>query len=703
MSRAWCVTLAIVAAAASAICPWPPVATGTVVVVPEYLQLGTVWYVDPGEKVFPDTPVPTGMYPETTQLPFCLGGNDAVHFQIAFKPTGPMRDISLTCTVYAPPDVASCSVYRVGYTNVNLAVNAANRTGPFPDPLLPNGGDDVPAGTTAALWVRVTTSMRDPAFSEIGVGVSVNASTGNGFLAPVALAILNYTLPAPPQRTQLTDGAFGNAKVFAPGMTSLTDAVTTGPGALSTAAHWYENFQAHGLNRLVWQGPQGGLGIIVQNSSELRPPRAAGAAPPSERELAAWAESLPLVFNFDAFDALAAQTRAGGQFQRGLRFPAPYGATAMFPCKHTCTPERAKYQFTFFHDASRGGSGPSVTHEYPVFTDAAGGAPFTLNPEFAAVFKRVYGPIVAHLKANGWLDADGYAWAQFIDEPNYDDDLTYNLMLTMGRLFKSLDPSIRWSQTRFPVYPNPKDPSRTAALTATVDAWIAHVTQVNTPGVLESLATLRRTRGVTATIYHNGIPIIDLPGARLRTFPWQIWRTNFVNNATRGFGLQGSLSWYSNSAWCAEPGYASPYNTGNQHPVCILPDGRVRCPFDSAGWGFLLYPPQDGNMTKAPVSSVRWALFAQGLLDAELFAALDAASTRVLASPACHVGGAGGACCTAASAAQQTVLPATGDVVWGFPAIVQFTDCPYSSNTTLLSQRLHSAKGALDGLNSMGC
>ena len=72
--------------------------------------------------------------------------------------------------------------------------------------------------------------------------------------------------------------------------------------------------------------------------------------------------------------------------------------------------------------------------------------------------------------------------------------------------------------------------------------------------------------------------IVDLPGHRLRTFPWQLWRkdtskpnsttklfpgtmdlselsspvitgTNYAYNVSRHMGLQGSLSWYSCLLW----------------------------------------------------------------------------------------------------------------------------------------------------------
>jgi hypothetical protein len=54
-----------------------------------------------------------------------------------------------------------------------------------------------------------------------------------------------------------------------------------------------------------------------------------------------------------------------------------------------------------------------------------------------------------------------------------------------------------------------------------------------------------RKAGKSAYMYNNEIMIVDLPGHRLRTFPWQLWRTNYAYPLSRHAGLQGSLSWYS--------------------------------------------------------------------------------------------------------------------------------------------------------------
>eukprot|EP01052_Picozoa_sp_SAG31_P011731 SAG31_NODE_671_length_12940_cov_4.703606_3_plen_76_part_00 len=58
------------------------------------------------------------------------------------------------------------------------------------------------------------------------------------------------------------------------------------------------------------------------------------------------------------------------------------------------------------------------------------------------------------------------------------------------------------------------------------------------------MSRLRRRNGSELYIYDNGIPIIDLPNVRTRTFPWQIWATNYPEDR-QGQGLQGSLSYYS--------------------------------------------------------------------------------------------------------------------------------------------------------------
>jgi hypothetical protein len=147
-----------------------------------------------------------------------------------------------------------------------------------------------------------------------------------------------------------------------------------------------------------------------------------------------------------------------------------------------------------------------------------------------------------------------------------------------------------------------------------VDVWVVNNQAYASPGVPASLAQLRRERPSVVTLfYHNTIPVVDLPAIRVRSFPWQIWRTSYAYPDTRGLGLQGSLSWYTNTRWKMNGGM-SMWVCANAGPVygCRTPGDP--CVDNAAGLANLLYPPLDGSSME-PVSSVRWELLAIGLQD----------------------------------------------------------------------------------------
>jgi hypothetical protein len=92
-----------------------------------------------------------------------------------------------------------------------------------------------------------------------------------------------------------------------------------------------------------------------------------------------------------------------------------------------------------------------------------------------------------------------------------------------------------------------------------------------------------------ASVYDNGVPIIEDPWERLRSQPLDVWNSNGT--------LNGTLSWYSivsyglsrlpsngvnvtiNDPWTSP--YPVPYS---------YPNGSLYLK-EPAGWGYLLYPP----------------------------------------------------------------------------------------------------------------
>jgi hypothetical protein len=226
-----------------------------------------------------------------------------------------------------------------------------------------------------------------------------------------------------------------------------------------------------------------------------------------------------------------------------------------------------------------------------------------------------------------------------------------------------------------------------------VDSWLVAIEPYSAPGVAESLAALRHERGsnVTTLLYHNAVPVVDLPAIRVRSFPWQVWRTNYASAATRRLGLQGTLSWYTNTHWQTNNGWNLwlSANTGPK-PKFWGPtqsEGEIG---HAAGLANLLYPPL-GAESMAPISSVRWDLMAKGLEDAEYFYLLDALADELEVTAAAS---------QRASEAPQgadrrsrvhglvrgarAALDAVGSVVWEFPASKDLRDAPYSVNVTLM-------------------
>ena len=172
-------------------------------------------------------------------------------------------------------------------------------------------------------------------------------------------------------------------------------------------------------------------------------------------------------------------------------------------------------------------------------------------------------------------------------------------------------------------------------------------------GNIKGLIAKARQGGADAYIYNNEVAVIDLPAHRVRTFPWQLWRTNYAYPVSRHAGFQGSLSWCEYvltlqsceqsstiffGLWRGSYRFgllvladtltgwfgSDPYKNGNV--LCGKPLGHSAHPVDpkstdapclaerAAGEWFELYPPTDNDVChKGPVTSIRWELMRQGL------------------------------------------------------------------------------------------
>jgi hypothetical protein len=87
---------------------------------------------------------------------------------------------------------------------------------------------------------------------------------------------------------------------------------------------------------------------------------------------------------------------------------------------------------------------PSGYVKVPVFT-----APGQFNTTFTRLFRAVFTRVVGFVADQGWLEI--VRWASITDEPTWEDPVSAANIIALGRLYKSLHPSIGIFQTRFPV------------------------------------------------------------------------------------------------------------------------------------------------------------------------------------------------------------------------------------------------------------
>ena len=350
-----------------------------------------------------------------------------------------------------------------------------------------------------------------------------------------------------------------------------------------------------------------------------------------------------------------------------------------------------------------------------------------LNPEFVRLFRLVMEPMAQHMRERGWVNR---TYAYISDEPKWPvykaiggSNFTTNAYIAFTRLYRSLDPAIRVQQDLTPA-PNS---ATWQALLPVVDSWVWwQPKEANLPMIAEA-----RKAGKSCYMYNNEIMIVDLPGHRLRTFPWQLWRTNYAYPVSRHAGLQGSLSWYSiatyfgSNPWefanvaCDKPsGSAHPTHPSKSQPPCEVERG--------AGMWYTWYPPPDGDICHKPaVTSIRWELLRQGLEDVEYLAMLDRIAgsadrmhdcgyeAAVLRGKGHGLRGAQpfSACCTAVGAA-KSALDDVDLVTWGLtssimtgklaypgdPIYNQTVDEPYTLEPAVLHRVLDGVADAIEGI-----
>lgn len=444
----------------------------------------------------------------------------------------------------ADPAVGTVSpdVRRVDNVNIVLASNAAKRTGLFPDPLRETASGKVPPDglSHAVFWVTVSIPSSAEDFIA-GIVDITDATTGSQLCAvPYNVRVWNFTVPAASSETAQLTGAELSLSYAIPGNHSYYNPEGIPIEVVRTAM---SNMFDHRINTQVF--------------AAIYPPIALNIS----------GDLSKVEINTTHFDDQVEWLLARGL--RQFRFPTPSGCGLAIKCGSTDPvhgdhkAENASVnEWTF-----PGGKRLHIFKNVP-----AGHSPICeLSSKFEDVFRRMHMPVVHHLKAKGWLNK---TLVVLQDEPAWNDALTVCEWLAMAQLYKSLDPSIRIWQDRWPAgyTSNRATLDSLYGAVGTSGTWIPDPLQYQgDQAAIKSAAE----RGVSFLSYDNAVPIIDLSPIRTRTFFWTVWRTNFDPVSVRKVaGLKGSLSWYGLSNWAADP-YASANSPYDKAPH-YRPAGLVR-------------------------------------------------------------------------------------------------------------------------------
>jgi hypothetical protein len=157
------------------------------------------------QKVFPDS----GLSNFSASAKISGARGETAVFQAALRCAGSGTPALAPIIDSEDPVFATVEYLRVAHVNVTQASNAANRTGAFPDPLVPINASGFPAQgalfATSAVWVtiRIPTDAAAPA--------SHNASLSLYPSAPplaIELRVRNYTVPPAGEARQWLDSQF---------------------------------------------------------------------------------------------------------------------------------------------------------------------------------------------------------------------------------------------------------------------------------------------------------------------------------------------------------------------------------------------------------------------------------------------------------------------------------------------------------------
>ena len=202
------------------------------------------------------------------------------------------------------------------------------------------------------------------------------------------------------------------------------------------------------------------------------------------------------------------------------------------------------------------------------------------TPEYNAKWSQMLTALAAYMQTKGWQDK-GYYYIQ--NEPQGPAD--YDLAAYLAHLSKQAAPDLRIVVSE---EPKPEIVDNPLAMGNSYDMWWANLSAFE-----PTYAATRQAAGEEVWWYflYGDLPphfnpiTIDHPGIETRIAAWAAWK----------YRIRG-LAYYSLTGWGDDP-------IGNPRPQGT----------DQNGDGFLLYPPQNGQL----VTSIRWELLREGAEDFE--------------------------------------------------------------------------------------
>ena len=390
-----------------------PVATA----VPVAATACHVAVVDAMFKIRPELPPSR---PFTAYLGAALGEN--VHLQVvvtgaAAEATAAAGGSSPAVMVdgLSPSDV---QLRVVAYHNLSLTLAPkTNSPGLYGDALLPLSASSsatagLAPGAVAPRVYWVTISVPRDASPGLHAGSFRLASCPT---ASFTLKVASFTLPATP--TQLTGAQFEPLDIAA----FSSDGTSYTP---ETAYNWFKSLAAQRINSQVWFQLDG---LPWAPSYTFNEGKTAVSLNTTLNDVW-WPKVLKLTGSRNFRMPFSLRITKG---EGAISHHFPTNCTWWFNVK------------TSSSSSSSSSKGHSSVHKVPMFS-----AEGVVSPEFARMFKLLFGAVSDYLESKGW--AEEGSWVQVTDEPTWTDNATLANSIALMKLYKEVSPKIKIYQTRFP-------------------------------------------------------------------------------------------------------------------------------------------------------------------------------------------------------------------------------------------------------------